>query len=73
MTSDMYYAKAPITEAIIDLRYVADQKVESSSLNLTQRCLLEGFPRQDELYETISEMEVGPEGGSASVKQTSIG
>lgn len=68
MTIPTHYPNAPITEAIIDLRVKPAEGVDHALLKLNGEGALPEYPNQEELFEAIGQMAVGPGGGSASVQ-----
>lgn len=72
MSPQIHYANAPITEAIIDLRVTPVDGVDRALLKLNEK-LSQGYPQQEELFEAVGPLAVGPRGGSASVQQTPLG
>lgn len=67
------YPNAPITEAIIDLRVTPAEGGDRALLKLNEDGVLPEYPKQEELFEAVGQMAVGPRGGSASVQQSPIG
>ncbi len=68
-----HYPNAPITEAIIDLRVMPAEGADHALLKLSEDRFLIDYPQQDEIFEAVGQMAVGPRGGSASVQQSPIG
>lgn len=68
-----HYPNAPITEAIIDLRVTPAEGVDCAMLKLNDDGVLPDYPKEEELFEAVGQMAVGPRGGSASVQQSPVG
>lgn len=68
-----HYPNAPITEAIIDLRVTCGDGIELALLKQVGDEVQTHYPKQEELFEAVGQMEVGRRGGSASVRQTHVG
>jgi uncharacterized protein (TIGR04255 family) len=68
-----YYRNAPITEAIIDIRVEHTDDFDLRKLELTDGDFVSYYPNKEGVIESISKMEVGPEGGSTSITNRPIG
>lgn len=73
MTLPQNYPKAPITEAIIDLRVKFAEDVALADLKKVADAEQPAYPKQDEIFEAVGHMAIRPGGGSASVQQTLVG
>jgi len=73
MSAAIHYPHAPITEAIIDLRVTLAEGTDSAALRHAGEEMQSDFPACEQMLVTTGEMEVGPQGGSASVRQRPAG
>jgi uncharacterized protein (TIGR04255 family) len=73
MTTSLHYLQAPITEAIIDLRVKPAERFDRALLKQVGEGEKADYPKQEEIVETVSQMEITPGRGSASVQQAPIG
>lgn len=69
----MHYANAPITEAIIDLRVSVPDGTDYARLKQIGEREQDTYPTQEEMFEAVGQMAVGPHGDSASVTRTPTG
>lgn len=67
------YANAPITEAIIDLRVKLAPAVDVTVLESVCDALKGEYPAREAMFAAEGELEVGPAGGKASIRQEQIG
>ncbi len=69
-----HYPKAPITEAIIDLRVEFAEDIDAATLKRVGDSVLADYPQQEELFEATGQFDVRPGiGTSTSVHQHSAG
>ncbi len=72
MTSQRHYKKAPITEAIIDLRVELSPDLPISKLNKTGEGQEAAYPAVEQVHAAFGQMQVGPQ-VSATASSKHIG
>ena len=73
MSGQRHYLKAPITEALIELRTEPTQALTQQMLRQVGESVASQYPREEELFQTVGQFEVRAGGTSASAQQSFIG
>lgn len=73
MSVNAAYPNPPITEAILDVRVAVASEGAHTALSDLCDQLGDEFPHRAPILTAIGQMEVGPQGGAASVQQVAVG